>query len=82
MSTISIQTGTRANAGSDCRAVMIICDNTNKCCQTRTDGGGLDIEGRNDRESNLTLTLVQHYSTLAHGLVLFGKETLKHSCIY
>ena len=51
MSTISIQTVSRANAGSDCRAVMTICDINNKCCQTRTDGGGLDIEGRNDRES-------------------------------
>ena len=50
VSTISIQTGTRANAESDCRAVMQICDNNNKCCQTRTDGGGLDIGGRNDRE--------------------------------
>ena len=28
---------------------MDICDNTTECCQTRTDGSGLDIDGQDDR---------------------------------
>ena len=50
MSEISIKTGTESNANSDCKAVMKICDMKNNCCQTTSNGGGLDDLGKNDRE--------------------------------
>ena len=55
VSSIAIKTGTVKDAGSDCRAVMEICDKDGNCCQTTPDGRGLDNPG-NDREKGQTDT--------------------------
>ena len=53
VSSITIKTGTVKDAGSDCRAVMEICNKDGNCCQTTPEGGGLDNPG-DDRESGQT----------------------------
>ena len=45
MSTIAIKTGTRKHAGSKARVVVKICDSQGTCCQTSSDGRGLDNPG-------------------------------------
>ena len=41
MTSIAIKTGTGKNDGSNCRAVMEICDSQGSCCKTTSDGSGL-----------------------------------------
>ena len=53
MSTIAIKTGTRKHAGSNARVVVEICDSQGTCCQTSSDGRGLDNPGQ-DREIGQT----------------------------
>ena len=42
MSTIATKTGTSGNAQSKARVVAEICDSRGSCCQTSSDGRGLD----------------------------------------
>ena len=53
MSTIAIKTGTEKNAGSNARVVVEICDSQSTCCQTSSDGSGLDNPGK-DRKKGQT----------------------------
>ena len=47
---IAIKTGGGAYDGSSCHVVMEVCDGHGKCCQTSSDGRGLDNPGHVDRE--------------------------------
>lgn len=51
VSEISIMTGSRPDSQSDIRAVLRICDINNSCCETSSQGNGLDDLSKNDRES-------------------------------
>ena len=48
VSSIAIKTGNGTNAGTDAAAVLKICDESGKCCQT---ADNLDTPDHNDRES-------------------------------
>ena len=49
MSKIATKTGTVRYAGSKARVVVKICDSRGTCCQTSSDGRGLDNSGE-DRQ--------------------------------
>ena len=53
MSTIAIKTGTEKHAESNARVVVEICDSQGTCCQTSSDGRGLDNPGQ-DRKIGQT----------------------------
>ena len=53
MSTIATKTGTSKNAKSKARVVAEICDSRGTCCQTSSDGRGLDNSGE-DRQIGQT----------------------------
>ena len=53
VSTIAIKTGTEGSAESRARVVVEICDSQGTCCQTSSDGRGLDNPGQ-DREIGQT----------------------------
>ena len=53
VSTIATKTGTVDHAGSNARVVVEICDSQGACCQTSSDGKGLDHPGE-DREIGQT----------------------------
>merc|ERR1740123_1168731 len=53
VSTISTKTGTYHYAASNARIVVEICDSQGTCCQTSSDGRGLDNPGQ-DRENGQT----------------------------
>ena len=53
MSTIAIKTGTEKHAASNARVVVEICDSQGTCCQTSSDGSGLDNPG-DDRKKGQT----------------------------
>ena len=56
MSEISIRTGGKPNGASACKAVLTVCDMNNNCCQTTSDGLGLDDLSKKDRQTNQTDT--------------------------
>ena len=53
VSTIATKTGTDQYAASNARVVVEICDSQGTCCQTSSDGRGLDNPGQ-DREIGQT----------------------------
>ena len=53
MSTIATKTGTDQYADSNARVVVEICDSQGTCCQTSSDGKGLDNHGQ-DRKKGQT----------------------------
>ena len=53
VSTIATKTGTDGHAASNARVVVEICDSQGTCCQTSSDGRGLDNPGQ-DREIGQT----------------------------
>ena len=50
VSTIATKTGTRSGADSGSGVVVEVCDSQGTCCQTSSDGKGLDHPGK-DREN-------------------------------
>ena len=56
MSEISIKTGDNSAGNSACKAVLKICDMNNNCCQTTSNGFGLDDMSKQDRQTNQTDT--------------------------
>ena len=53
MSKIATKTGTRSGVDSGSGVVVEICDSQGTCCQTSSDGKGLDHPGK-DREKGQT----------------------------
>ena len=53
VSKIATKTGTRTGAASSSGVVVEICDSQGTCCQTSSDGKGLDHPGK-DREKGQT----------------------------
>ena len=53
MATITVKTSAEVYADSSARVVLDLCGSEGGCCQTSTDGGGLDNPGEDRRKGQI-----------------------------